>query len=176
MASYGSETSFLLIFSARDDLVKVSWESDARKCQNQLTPPYFDQLSERHQLLYRPINKNPPAIIQWGNQPKMRIGHNFWLEGPIDLRPTPLDCILQDLFRDIPLDHIWRAQICAKNAYLAILGIFGGVFILWILLLEKVQTAPHQSFFCWYLNFERGSVVMVYLIFQVTQNNRLPEM
>ena len=51
MARYGSETSFLLIFSARDDLVKVSWKSDARKCQNQLTPPYFDQLSERHQLL-----------------------------------------------------------------------------------------------------------------------------
>ena len=34
MASYGSGTSFLLIFSARDDLVKVSWKSDARKYQN----------------------------------------------------------------------------------------------------------------------------------------------
>ena len=56
MASYGSERSFLLIFSARDDLVKVSWKSDARKCQNQLTPPYFDQLSERHQLLCDSIN------------------------------------------------------------------------------------------------------------------------
>ena len=42
MASYGSERSFLLIFSARDDLVKVSWKSAAWKCQNQLTPPYFD--------------------------------------------------------------------------------------------------------------------------------------
>ena len=51
MARYGSETSFLLIFSARDDLVEVSWKSDARKCQNQRTPPYFDQLSERHQTL-----------------------------------------------------------------------------------------------------------------------------
>ena len=51
MASYGSERSFLLIFSARDDLVKVSWKLDARKCQNQLTPPYFDQLRERHQPL-----------------------------------------------------------------------------------------------------------------------------
>ena len=37
MVRYGSETSFLLIFSARDDLVKVSWTSDARKCQNQVT-------------------------------------------------------------------------------------------------------------------------------------------
>ena len=51
MARYGSKRSFLLIFSARDDLVKVSWKSDVGKCQNQLTPPYFDQLSERHQLL-----------------------------------------------------------------------------------------------------------------------------
>ena len=51
MARYGSKRSFLLIFSARDDLVKVSWKSDVGKCQNQLTPPYFDQLSERYQLL-----------------------------------------------------------------------------------------------------------------------------
>ena len=51
MASYGPKRSFLLIFSARDDLVKVSWKSDAGKCPNQVTPPYFDQLSERHQLL-----------------------------------------------------------------------------------------------------------------------------
>ena len=46
--------------------------------------------------------------------PKMRFGHNFWLEGPIDLRPKRLNCILQDLFRDTPPDHIWRAQICAQ--------------------------------------------------------------
>ena len=51
MANYGSERSFLLIFCARDDLGKVSWESDARKCQNQFTPPFFDQLSERSQPL-----------------------------------------------------------------------------------------------------------------------------
>ena len=31
--------------------IKVSWKLDARKCQNQLTPPYFDQLSERSQPL-----------------------------------------------------------------------------------------------------------------------------
>ena len=47
------------------------------------------------------------------------------MEGPIDLRPTRLNCILQDLFRDTPLDHIWRAQICSKNAYLATFAIFG---------------------------------------------------
>ena len=44
----------------------------------------------------------------------MRFVHNFWLEGPIDLRPTRLNCILQDLFRDTPLDHIWGAQIRAQ--------------------------------------------------------------
>ena len=42
---------FLLICSARDDLVKVSCKSDARKCQNQVTPPNFDQLSESSQPL-----------------------------------------------------------------------------------------------------------------------------
>ena len=52
MARYGSERSFLLIISASDDLVKVSWKSDAGKCQNQLTPPCFDQLKERHQPLW----------------------------------------------------------------------------------------------------------------------------
>ena len=49
MASYGPERCFLFIFSARDDLVKVSWTSDARKCQNQRTPPNFDYLSESSQ-------------------------------------------------------------------------------------------------------------------------------
>ena len=41
----------------------------------------------------------------------MSFGHSFWLESPIDLRPTRLNYILQDLFRDTPLDHIWRAQL-----------------------------------------------------------------
>ena len=77
MARYGSKRSFLLIFSARDDLVKVSWKSDVGKCQNQLTPPYFDQLSERHQLLSTSnikirsriednVNKSPGKV---GEQP-----------------------------------------------------------------------------------------------------------
>ena len=55
-------------------------------------------------------------------RPKMRFGCNFWLEGPIDLQPTRLNCILQDLFSDTIIDHIWCAQICAKNAYLALFG------------------------------------------------------
>ena len=37
----------------------------------------------------------------------MRFVHNFWLEGPIDLRPTTrLNCILQDIFRDTIFDWI----------------------------------------------------------------------
>ena len=42
---------FYTLCSARDDLVKVSLKSDARKCQNQVTSPYFDQLSESTQPL-----------------------------------------------------------------------------------------------------------------------------
>ena len=66
---------------------------------------------------YRPINGILAPIfcftllLRWGNRPKIWFGHNFWLEGPIDLRPTRLNCILQDLFRDTPLDHIWRTEI-----------------------------------------------------------------
>ena len=47
-----------------------------------------------------------------------------YLLGPIDLWPTRLNCILQDLFRDTPLDHILRAQIC-------IFGIFGHIRLIW---------------------------------------------
>ena len=46
----------------------------------------------------------------------------------MDTSSMRLKCISQDLFRDTPLDHIWRAQICAKNEYLAIFVIFGRVF------------------------------------------------
>ena len=35
--------------------------------------------------------------------PKIWFGHDFWLEGQIDLRTTRLNYILQDLFRDTPL-------------------------------------------------------------------------
>ena len=44
----------------------------------------------------------------------MRFGHNFWLGGPIDTRSIRLNCILQDLFRDYPIDHNWHAQIRAQ--------------------------------------------------------------
>ena len=52
----------------------------------------------------------------------MRFGHNFWLGGPIDTRSMRLNCILQDLFRDTPLDHIWPAQIRAQVCIFRIFG------------------------------------------------------
>ena len=48
------------------------------------------------------------------------------MEGLIDLRPTRLNCILQDLFRDPPLDHIWHPYLVIFghiSPYLAIFGI-----------------------------------------------------
>ena len=42
-----------------------------------------------------------------------------WLVGPINTRSMRLNCILQDLLRDTPLDHIWRAQNAPKYAFLA---------------------------------------------------------
>ena len=69
MASYGSETNFLLLFSARDDLVKVSWKSSAWKCQNQVIPIYFDQLSERSQ----PLSSNFPLNSPFPPSPAGRL-------------------------------------------------------------------------------------------------------
>ena len=52
------EVFFFLIFSARGDLVKVSWKSDARKCQNLVTPPNFDRLNERYKPLCGILNRD----------------------------------------------------------------------------------------------------------------------
>ena len=38
----------------------------------------------------------------------------FLIRTQIDTSSTRLNCILQDLFRDAPLDHIWHAQIRAQ--------------------------------------------------------------
>ena len=58
---YGFTTSFLLIFSVKNNLVKVSCKSDAQKCQN----PYFDQVSESTQPLPLPY-PNIPTLLHWG--------------------------------------------------------------------------------------------------------------
>ena len=57
----------------------------------------------------------------------MRFGHNFWLGGggPIDIWSTNLNCILQTLFRDTPLNHIWRAEIRAQIGQIRPSTVFG---------------------------------------------------
>ena len=49
--------------------------------------------------------------------------------GPLALRSMCLNSILYDLFRDTPLNHIWRGQELANYSiwlYLAVFGCFAG--------------------------------------------------
>ena len=48
----------------------------------------------------------------------MIFGHNFWLGGPIDEWSMRLNYILQDLFKEIPPDHIWALQIWSSGVSL----------------------------------------------------------
>ena len=49
---------------------------------------------------------------------KKVVGHNFWTEGPTDLRLTFLSCIFDALFGDTPLDHIFsHMPICPYAHY-----------------------------------------------------------
>ena len=54
----------------------------------------------------------PAASLKIG--PKLDLVIPFDWGGPIDTMSTRLNCILQVLFRDTPLDHNWRAQIRAQ--------------------------------------------------------------
>ena len=57
-----------------------------------------------------------PIVNTLGKSGKpLRFGHNFWLGGPIDLRSTLLNCILQDLFRDTPTGHIYHTEMRAPT-------------------------------------------------------------
>ena len=73
----------------------------------------------------------------------MRFGHNFWLGGPIDTMSMYLNCILQDLFRDTPLDQIWGAQIRTQIPYFAYLGTYLSVpnMVKWIVPEKILQNA-----------------------------------
>ena len=54
-----------------------------------------------------------PCKIQGIFFAKKVVGHNFWTEGPTDLRLTFLSCIFDALFGDTPLDHIFsHMPIC----------------------------------------------------------------
>ena len=54
MASYGSERSFVIMFSARDD-GKSFMKIGCLEVRKLSYPPYFDHLSESSQPLYNPI-------------------------------------------------------------------------------------------------------------------------
>ena len=60
----------------------------------------------------------PRSFHPWAClKPKTNSVHSFIIKhrkncGPIDPRSTRLSYILQDVFRDTPLEHIWLAQIC----------------------------------------------------------------
>ena len=49
-----------------------------------------------------------PCKIQGIFFAKKVVGHNFWTEGPTDLRLTFLSCIFDGRFGDTPLDHIFH--------------------------------------------------------------------
>ena len=72
-----------------------------------------------------------------GKSAKNLIWLNFWLEGPIDLRTTRPNYILQDIFWDNTIDHIWGAQIC----------IFGQIqnFFFWFSLLTVSLSQKSQN-------------------------------
>ena len=48
--------------------------------------------------------------IQGKIDAQIYFGHNFWQEGPTDLRSTPLSYIFDALFRDTPIGHVCRTQ------------------------------------------------------------------
>ena len=82
------------------------------------------------------------SVIFFGSQCKIQgkidahiyFGHNFWQEGPTDLRSTPLSYIFDALFRDTPLGHVCRTQPNSQIAKLAIyrdigISLFGPYFM-----------------------------------------------
>ena len=77
-----------------------------------------------------------PCKIQGIFFAKKVVGHNFWTEGPTDLRLTFLSCIFDGLFGDTPLDHIFsHMPICPYAHYGHIWpnNIYGPVSI-WIII------------------------------------------
>ena len=59
-----------------------------------------------------------PCKIQGIFFAKKVVGHNFWTEGPTDLRSTSLSYIFDALFGDTPLDHIFsHMPICPYAHY-----------------------------------------------------------
>ena len=62
---------------AKDDLVKGPWKSDDRKCQNQVTSTYFDNLSKSRQPLFGPT-------LLFGTD--ICVGVSSWFQTPTEQR------------------------------------------------------------------------------------------
>ena len=64
--------------------------------------------------------------IQGNINAKIYFGHNFWLEGPTVLRPTPLSYIFHALFRDTQLEYVQHSQ---PNIWLAK---YPNIWLIWL--------------------------------------------
>ena len=54
---------------------------------------------------------------------KKVVGHNFWTEGPTDLRSTFLSCIFDAFLGDTPLDHIFSHMPICPYAHYGHIGV-----------------------------------------------------
>ena len=70
---------------------------------------FWSQMSLLHKVL------DPPSYTRDLQRAKFWnsiLGHNFWMEGPMDLNSTPLSYIFNALFRDTPLAHLLLRHVC----------------------------------------------------------------
>ena len=70
---------------------------------------FWSQMSLLHKVL------DPPSYTRDLQRAKFWnsiLGHNFWMEGPMDLNSTPLSYIFNALFRDTPLAHLLLRHMC----------------------------------------------------------------
>ena len=70
---------------------------------------FWSQMSLLHKVL------DPPSYTRDLQRAKFWnsiLGHNFWMEGPMDLNSTPLSYICNALFRDTPLAHLLLRHVC----------------------------------------------------------------
>ena len=70
---------------------------------------FWSQMSLLHKVL------DPPSYtrdLQRAKFWKSILGHNFWMECPMDLNSTPLTYIFNALFRDTPLAHLLLRHVC----------------------------------------------------------------
>ena len=120
----------LLIFSARDNLVKVSWKSDARKCQNQVTP-YFDQLRERCESLWhfilKPLVKSQscsqlhicqnwrPLKTEWNQGNNKTVGRNQWRRKSPNFDQSHR--WTQYMYSKQPCAHCTQCTLCSKHHF-----------------------------------------------------------